>query len=237
MLAGAGRSFTRVVREIGLKLAALGFYEILSLAAMVAVIVICLIKKSFFISGTVLGASAIAYLLAFFLASFGLKRQGTGMVRIFYAVAAAACARWHFEIVYHYTFPGTVHEVARNLAYLSTNISETNFPLIWAVMMVMIIFTGYKYMAAGRWFWTTLALSGVFLLFWIFIGYPQWVHPEKWPMWQPLIPLIPPEYTHAPNEAARGTIVTISLIVNSLAKIVICAWLPTLFLKPTGPMR
>ncbi len=220
-----------MIHELRLKFNSWGFYESLSIGAIIAVGVVCLIKKSFFFSGSVLGASVIAYILAFFLASYGLKRQGLGLVRIFYAVASAAGARWFFEIVYHFAFPGSLFEVPKNLAYLSTNISETDFPLIWSIMMVMIIFTGYQYMAIGKWFWSTLALSAVFLLFWILIGYPQWVHPEKWPEWSPLIPLIPKEYAHAPNEAARSTITNVSLLVNSITKITICAWLPTLLLK------
>ncbi len=231
MLVRTTKTFARSLRELRLKHNLPGIYEILSALTIIVVAAICLAKKSFFISGSVLGASVIAYILAFFVASYGLKRQGLGPVRIFFAVASVACARWLFEIVYHYSFPGTVSQVTKNLAYLSTNISETEFPLIWAIMMIMIIFTGYKYMATGRWFWTTLALSVAFQLFWIFIGYPQWVHPEKWPMWHPLIQLIPAEFMHAPNEPARNTIATVSLIVNSLSKILICMWLPTLFLK------
>jgi hypothetical protein len=230
-LVRTARTFTGKVRDLWLKFNSLGIYEGLSIGVIIAVVVICVVKKSFFISGSVLGASVIAYIFAFFLASYGLKRQGLGFERIFYAVASAACARWFFEIIYHYAFPGALRDIPRNLAYLSTNISEKDFPLIWSIVMVMIIFTGYRYMAVNKRFWVTLVLSAIFLLFWISIGYPQWVHPEKWPEWRPLIPLIPEEYTHATNEVARSTISNISLVINSITKITVCSLLPALFLK------
>ncbi len=207
-----------------------GIYETLAIVGIVVTIVLCTVKQSFYFSGSVLGASIIAYVLAFFLSSYGLKRQGLGWQRVFFAVAATAAARWLFEIVYHYVFPVTIATVVKNLENLSTNISEGNFPLIWSIMMVLVIFTGYRYMSVGRWFYITLGATAGLFLFWVWIGYPQWVHPEQWPVRHPLIPVIPIKYAHAPSEAAKNYIITTSLIVNSLAKVACCALLPALFL-------
>lgn len=211
----------------------IGVYEVPVILAMVTVVAVCAVKRSFFFSGSVLGASLIAYGLAFFLTSYGLKRQGLGFERIFYAVAGAAAARWLFEILYHYAFPISFDTVLKDLENLSTNISESSFPLLWSIMMVIVIFTGYRYMAVGKLLWVSLVASVVSFGFWILIGYPQWVHPEQWPVRQPLIYLIPPKYAHAPNDAARSAISLVSLIVNSTAKVAVCTLLPTLFLRRT----
>ncbi len=208
----------------------LGVYEVAALLGISAVVAFCVFKRSYFFSGTVLGASLVGYGLAFFLTSCGLKRQGVGWVRVFYAVAGVAAARWLFELCYHFAFPVSFTTVLSNLRDLSTNISETGFPLVWSVMMVMIVFTGFRYMSAGRWFWIALGASGVLFLFWVLIGYPQWVHPEQWPVRPVAIPLIPSDYRHAPTPAARDFISTTSLVINSLTKIVVCAILPSLFL-------
>jgi len=209
----------------------IGIYEGLTILGIIIVIAVCAVKRSYFFSGTVLGASLVGYLLAFFLASFGLRRQGLGWERIFYAVASAAAARWLFEIIYHYVFPASPEEFVKDLQNLSTNISETNFPLLWSVMMVMIIFTGYKYMAAGRWFWFAAGATTMFFLFWILVGYPQWVRPEQWPIRHPFIPLISPTYAHAPDTAAMAAISRVSLAMNSATKIAACAVLPLLFFR------
>jgi hypothetical protein len=213
------------------RLTSMGIYEIPAMLGMIAVAVFCLIQRSFFFSGTVLGASLIAYILAFFLTSLGLKRQGMGPERIFFAVAGAAAARWLFEFIYHYAFPGAIRDIVRDFLNFSTNTSETDFPLIWSVMMIMVVFTGYQYMTVNKWFRVSAAASLFFFLFWILIGYPQWVHPERWPVIHPVIHVIPEGFAHAPDETARTAIINTSLIVNSIAKIAICALLPSLFLN------
>ena len=216
------------------RLSGIGIYEIIAVLAMLAVVIFCLVQRSYFVRGYVLGASIVAYIMAFFLASFGLKKQGMGLERIFFAVAATAASRFLFEIVYHYSFPVNGREIINNLANFSTNTSEANFPLIWAVMMVLVIFTGYKYMQVTRWFWIAAGISAVLMGIWVFSGYPQWVHPGQWPIRSVLIPLIPQEYAHAPTEIAHAAITNVSLILNSLAKIAVCSLLPALFINKSG---
>jgi hypothetical protein len=218
------------LKKAGKSLNSIGIYEVLSLLGILTVIIVCALKRSFFFSGTVLGASLVAYILAFLISSYALKRQGMGFERIFFAVAGAAAARWLFEIVYHYAFPGSLRHLSADLTSFSTNTGGAQFPLIWSIMMVMIIFTGYKYMAAGKWFWITLAVTVVSFGFWLLIGYPQWVHPEQWPFYHPLIQVIPMKYSHSSNELAQSFISNTSLAVNSISKIAVCTLLPVLFL-------
>ncbi|OGO20524.1 MAG: hypothetical protein A2144_10780 [Chloroflexi bacterium RBG_16_50_9] len=215
---------TKVCRSIGV-------FEGASILGMVMVVAVCIAKRSFLFSGTVLGASLIAYLLAFFLASYGLRRQGLGIGRFFYALAGVISGIWLYEIAYHYQFPIHWTKFIKELIYINTNISATNFPLLWSLMMVLVVFAGYRYMSVTKWFWIALLISAGSFAFWIWIGSPQWTRPENWPMRTPLINLIPLEYTHAPNDIAKQTISTVSLIINSFTKIPVCALLSTLFLK------
>jgi hypothetical protein len=149
--------------------------------------------------------------------------------RIIFITAGAAAARWLFEIIYHYAFPGSLKQLSGDLTSFSTDTGGAQFPLIWSIMMVLVIFTGYKYMAVGKWFWITLAAAVISLGFWLLIGYPQWVHPEQWPYYHPWIQMIPMEYSHSSSELARTFISNTSLGVNSISKVAVCTLLPVLF--------
>ena len=84
-------------------------------------------------------------------------------------------------------------------------------------------------MAVGKWFWITLAAAVISLGFWLLIGYPQWVRPEQWPYYHPLIQMIPMEYSQSSSELARSLIANTSLVVNSISKVAVCTLLPVLF--------
>lgn len=213
------------------KIRQVGVPECFAILGIVLVIAICAINWSFFFRGTVLGASMVGYLLAFLMTCYGLKRQGLGFGRVFFGVAGTAAARWVYEIIYHYSWPDALARVPKDFAYMSTNIVEGRFPLVWSLMMAVVIFTGYRYMSVNKCFWMILLVSAVFFTFWILVGYPQWVHPEWWPLRHPLFYLIPREYRHAPSDVAASAISQVSLILNSITKLSVCALLPSLFLK------
>jgi hypothetical protein len=86
----------------------------------------------------------------------------------------------------------------------------------------------YQYIAIGKRFRITLLAAVISFGFWLLIGYPQWVRPEQWPYYYPLIPMIPMEYTHSTHDLARNYITITSLVVNSIAKIAVCTLLPVL---------
>lgn len=226
--AGVLKLRTKVTRSIGA-------FEGLAILAMLVVVAVCIAKRSLFFNNAprtlpVLGASLEGYILAFFITSYGLKRQGLGFERVFYALAATAASRWLYEIAYHYAFLVHMATLLRDIKSLSTNISETSFPLIWSLWVVLVIFTGHKYMSLNKWFYITLASSMMLFLFWIEIGYPQWIHPEQWPYSRHIIYLIPRAFIHAPNGAARSLIFNVSVVIESVTKIIVCALLPCLFL-------
>ncbi|MGD1119261.1 MAG: hypothetical protein ABR886_07210 [Dehalococcoidales bacterium] len=204
--------------------------EYLILLGILVVIAICIFKRSFFVSGATLGASAIGWLSAALLASYGLKKQGMKLSRIFYVLATMVTAIWLFELLYHYSYGISWSIFSEDIRYISVYTTDRVFPLIWSLMMISMVFTGYKYMNVGRWFWITLIVSLALFLFWIWIGFPQWSHPDWFPTHKQIIPLIPRSYKNAPTETARNYIYHVSLVINSAAKIAISILPSTLFL-------
>lgn len=204
-----------------------------AIAAIVAIVAVCVVRQSFLLRGTVLGATLVGYLLAFLITCYGLKKQGVGFfTRTFYGGIAIVSAYWFFEILYHYSYPGThsLSRLWRDLAHMSTWTQNGQFPIIWSTLGFFIFFAGLRYMSVNRWFFLALFASVVSYTFWIMIGYPQFADPEWWPVYKPVFWVIPHAYRNAPTEAAAHTISLVAEVVNSIAKVLVCCILPALFL-------
>lgn len=210
-------------------LSAGNLFELVAIIGIFIVTGYSLLNRSFVLIINILSASVIGYLLAYLVASWGLKMQGVGNKRVFFALAAMIASIWLFEFVYHYSFPNP--NLVGDISFIAPTTDPVGgrFPLVWALIMMAIIFTGMEYMTLNKWF--NMAILATILSFgiWILAGFPIFTHPEWYPTSQPLITLLSPTQVH--TQTGQKMISLAGEILNSISKIPTSLILPTLFIK------
>jgi hypothetical protein len=126
---------------------------------------------------------------------------------------------WLYEIIYHFSFPGTLNikNIVNGLLTFNFNTTNSVYPLVWSIIIVVLPFMGIKYMKLNWIFIGVFAFSVMSFLFWVLIGYPNLFNPEWWPASQPHINLLPLELKHT----ASPVIVFWGDFFNSLTKILV----------------
>jgi hypothetical protein len=134
--------------------------------------------KSFFLSGQILTASAVAPLFAFALTYNCLKAQGVGKERIITSFASVISGLILFEVVYHYGWPGALVNLPHDLIYFNIFPADLSnglpFPLPFYTMIILMPFAFYKFMRLNILFSLLLFGSMATFAIWEGLGYPQW---------------------------------------------------------------
>lgn len=171
------------------------FFELILGFAIAAILVYAALIREFTVGG---GAftypSLISYALCFALTSYFLNRQGLKFLeRIFYCFATMASGIVLFEIAYHYGFlaPSLEYVWVHDFTFLSTQSTNGNFSLIWYLIIFSLPFIGRKYMALNKIFLAVFFFGGFVFLFWMAIGYPQFLYPQWWSSSFAVIKIIP----------------------------------------------
>lgn len=180
--------------------------EGVALAVFLFGVLYAIVFQTLFIEYHVLVASLVAPALALVLASRGLRFQGVGSERIFIGLSAAVSGLWLFEILYHYSYPGSLMAFPTNLKTLRTNTGVGNyFPLPWSLIMVVLPAVAYRRMSINPFFLVLLAATVVSFFLWTEAGYPQFPF-------------------------ATGRLAFVAAVYNSIAKGAVCLVPASLFL-------
>lgn len=199
---------------------------------LIAICIIYLVIRIFFVgpllTGRLLNSSLIAYLLSYLVVSRVLAIKGIGYQRMFHSLATSVSGLWLFEIFYHFAYPNP--PFIEDLMYIDISMGNGTIPLIWSIIMVSMVFTGWRYIKLNKWFWIISFLTLVSFYLWVATGYPQFFDPQWWPSSQPTIEIIPSDYRHATTPEAIQMISNVGVIFNSITKILTCLIPSSLFI-------
>lgn len=168
----------------------------------------------------------VLYASIFFMgSSFGisfyfLRKQKVKLIESFcLSLAAMVSGIWLYEVVYHFSFPDTltIKNIVNGLLTFNFNTTHNIYPLLWSIIMVVLPFTGIKYMKPNWIFGGVFVFSVASFLFWVLVGYPNLFNPEWWPASQSHINLIPPELKHTTSPV----IIFWGGFFNSITKILV----------------
>lgn len=176
----------------------------------------------------ILNTSLIAYMIGYLVTSRVLAQKGLGYQRIFHSLAAMVSGIWLFEMFYHYSFLNS--NVIEDLIHIDiSGKADGTFPLIWSIIMISMVLTGWRDIILNKWFLIISSLAIISFYIWISIGYPQISNPQWWPSSQPTINIIPYSYRYATTLEARQTISYVAMIFNSITKTLTCLIPASLF--------
>ena len=195
-------SIARVVRT---KLA--DSVDLLAVGVLVLAVLLAALRPSFFLVGTVLAASLVAAAACYLLASRALRRcKDVGVERMFIAAAAMVAGIWLFETVAWAGWSSSWGQVWHSLGHFNVNIPHAGgiFPLLWAAIMVGVMFVGAAHMRINRMFLLVLAAAVSLFALWMATGYPSHHQPWRSPDQAEFIQLIPTGYEHPRNPTEPG---------------------------------
>lgn len=229
---GAGGRGRALIQKYGPDAADLFFVGILVMA-----IAVGLLYQTWRFRGEVLVATMIGLSLCFLITSRSLKILGcTGLQRSFIALAAVVCAAWLFEYPYHYSFPTALDRIGTDLSNFGRNTNSKAWPFWWGVIMMLMPFTGMRYMRLNRWVLAFAAAGAVTFFFWWGSGYPQVFNPEWWPNQSPWIHTVPDQFRHPRLAWEKDIVAWYGGWANSVTKVLICL-IPAMLFLPTHQQR
>ncbi len=221
-----------IVQFVRTKLADLA--DLFMVAVIVLAVAAAAANQTFVLTGRVLAASIVAYALCYLFASRRLRNcEGVGFERIFIAACAMVSGIWLFEVVYHYGWLVSWDQFSQSLTDFNIRPPALRepFPLMWASIMIVVVFVGARHMKANRWFYAVLAGSVAIFILWLAVGYPSFQNPWRSPQGTEVIQLIPPEWGHprTPDTSGWGLIAFWGALFTGAAKLFICVLPATLF--------
>jgi hypothetical protein len=208
-LRAAWRKFTAIGGALVHKRAA-DMADLAMLAVIPGAAAIALWNRSFAVQRDVLAFSLMAYAVSYLIASRSLRRvPEVGYERIFISLCAMVSGAWVFEVVTRYGWLASYRTLSQSLFDFNIRPSEPHepFPLMYAALIIAVMFVGCRHMKVNRWFGVALVGSALTFAVWLGVGYPSyqdaWRSPQL-PRTLEFIHLIPPEYAHPKSPAAPG---------------------------------
>jgi hypothetical protein len=202
--------------------------DLIAVAFIVLVVMLAAARSSLFVAGTVLAASLVAPAICYLLASRALRRcEGVGAERNFMAAAAMVAGMWLFETLSWAGWSSSWGQVRPSLAHFNVNVPHAGgiFPLLWAAIMVGVMFVGAPYMRINRMFVIVLSAAISVFALWLAVGYPSHHQPWRSPDQIEILQLIPPGYEHPqiPSDPGWAFIVLWGSVFASAAKLLVGA--------------
>jgi hypothetical protein len=145
--------------------------------------------------------SAIAYVAAFLIALFWLTKKRVGIEKYIISIACVISGARLYDIVFHYLFVNAISNLPKDIVSMSLNVPTCTvyavcptslgpFPVVGALLIVLMPFAFFRMMKINKVFIVALFAVSVLFALWYYMGYPQYWNPGWFPQLTPVINIV-----------------------------------------------